>query len=705
MSELILPRGVEVGAAPEQFPPPSGKGLVVNETDLPDEVITTYFEENASVIGLSPSSTFQTYVATGNLMTRPKWRPPSNIVEEIVMARELADRDDDIAATIGMLQALCFGEGMHHSHRDEVTIGTYDQIGSKAHILSKFKEMYHEWLIAGQVTTAVVFNQEQISFTPMGADRQRTRSAWIPRIAVLPAEQIRIAGNDIFGTAKLTYRPFSGRQEVWLMEYFSNQTSAARKSQMRQQDPVLTTLLTEQVAYNNYDDQAGGADWVYGDPRDPIVGHYVYTLDDALVHRSTLPKGQAQHPRPMLTRNMPLLEAKRLLTILDYSLLEAGANFLVVARKGSDAKPALPEEIANLRNTIMRATRSGVLIGDHRLDIEIITPKLDELLNSDKRKLIGRKLAAALLRAPDWANSDVAGGQEVLTTTEIISRVAQADRYELAQHMEEHVYGLTAARNNSPTGPAKIWFPKVTLQGMQFWTQMILGLRDRGDIPRKYAVQYAGFDWDAAVQQRKLEVSSGDDKVMTPAAVPFSSPNAGGTAPGDSGSPGPQDRGGGRPPGAKTGAPKATAPGMGKRVVHKNAGETIKAMWDDEEGVDAPITRAGERTYALLESFGDHSIGRLTAHERAALDRISQNEIFHAFEEGPLTIVPVNGEHSMGEFKAVRLTETASMLVGYRTEDDAILARALVFRDPVSQLDAEETAMRWGFDVLDPPPE
>lgn len=683
MSELILPPGVEV-SGPVEFPapPPEGRGMIVNETDLPDEAVLTYFEENASLIGLNPANTsFQMYATAGNMMTRPKWKPPSNIIEEIAMARELADRDDDVSATIGAMIALAFGEGMQHSHRDEVTVAMFDEIASEAAILQKFKEMYHEWLIAHQVVTAIVFRSAQVSFMPQGADRQRSRTATVPMIAVLPTEQIRVIGNDIFGSAKLAYRPFSGKQETWLMEYFNPHTSAARVAEMRREDPILTTLLTEQVAYDNSGE--GGVEWVYGDPRDPVMGQYVYALNPDLVKRVTGPKGQWQHPRPMMTRNMPLLEAKRLLSIMDYTLLEAGANFLIVAKKGSDDRPALPEEVANLRETLVRASRSGVLIGDHRVNVEIITPKLDELLNPEKRKLIGRKLAAALLRIPDIGTADAAGGQEAITATEILSRVVTSDRDDLRLHMQRAVYKPTADRNQ--LGRAGIWFPKIILQGLQFWTQMILGLRDRGDIPRQYAVQTAGFDWTAAVEQRKREKSSGDDKVMTPAAVPFSSPDAG-----------PQDRGGGRPPGAKTGQDNPTPPGGGSRTVQKNAGETIKALWDGEDG---PIFRAGEQTYNLLETYEDvKRIGRVTRDEQAALKKIAKGET-DMFTQGPLTVLPVNVEYLIEDVKAVRLQTGMSLLVGNRAEDGAVVARALVFRAPLKQVDAEEMALRWGFEI------
>src|SRR5487761_9942 len=293
MSDLILPPGVEYGARPEPFPPaPPGVGMIVNESDLPDEVVMDYFVENASLVGLSPTNGLQMYggQGAGSMMTRPKWRPPGTIIEEIIVCRELADRDDDVGATIGKMTALAVGEGMQHANRDEVSVAMFDEIAKKGRILQRFKEMYREWLISYQVTPAVVWEQKPISFVPMGADRQRSRTVAVPRVAILPSEQIRVLGNDIFGGAALAYRPFSGRQEVWLQEYFSVDTSPARKAEMGRQDPVLTTLLTEQIPYEDPSDPV----WVYSDLYDPVIGQYVYKLNPNLVHRTTGPKGQWQ---------------------------------------------------------------------------------------------------------------------------------------------------------------------------------------------------------------------------------------------------------------------------------------------------------------------------------------------------------------------------------------------------------------------------
>lgn len=691
-SGLILPPGVEVGPPMDLTgdPLPPGQGMVVNETDLPDELvlhgIETFFEEHASMLGTNQGNTFQSYSNQGSVLARAKFRAPANVWEEVALARDLADRDDDVASALGSMGAMAFGDGMRHLHPDEVTVALFDEIAKENNLDSVLAEVYRELLIASQVTTLTAFVTENLSFTPQGADRQRTRSVVTPLIGVIPAERIRVIGSDLLGTAVLAYRPPNGTQESWLAEYFATTTSPGRKAEMRREDPVLTSMVVGQVPTPREDRQD-----ITGDYTDPCTGQFLYVLNRRMVHRSTFPKGAAKYPRPLLTRNFALLEAKRLLNLMDYALLQGGSNFLVVAKKGSDARPALPAEITNLRDTIKRASRTGVVIGDHRLNIEIITPNLTELLNPAKRNLLGRRIVGALLRIPEFTDPSEAGSQVAITNAEILSLVVQQDRRIVRRHIENYCYEETAKRNRSSfeSGPPGIWFPKVILQGANFFTDYVLKLRDRGDISRHTAVQVAGFDYDAEVQSRKLEKK--DDKVMTPAEVPFSKPGQ------------PADNGGGRPVGGSpaNGAPGSQPqrstqdPARPTQVIQRNAGETVRAYVDDELGV----VRVGNSTWALLEEYADSkSMGRITTHERNALERMA-NEPWpeQGFEAGPLTIIPVNPDEEIDDVKAVRLATGVSALVGQRA-DGAVMARALVFREPeFTVVNAQEKALGWGF--------
>jgi hypothetical protein len=679
---VVLPPGVEYARSHrdlETLPP--GRGTIVNETDLPDELVGhavgTYIEEHASMLGVSAGNTFQNYANnTGSLLARSNYRAPTSTIGEIVLARDLAERDDDIAAAMGAMLAIAFGEGMQHVHKDEVVLALFDEVAKHTNLDGAFKELYREWLIAGSLTTVHLFTRESFQFQPEGADRNRTRGLVAPLIGVLPAEQIRVTGNDLFGTGTLAYKPALGAQERWLEEFFAIDTSPGRKAEMRREDPVLAALLVEELPVKDNDPSAFSIE-----DEDPAIGNKLYRLNPRMVLRSSMPKGAWRYPRPPLTADFALIEAKRLLNLMDYALLQGGSNFLVVAKKGTDQRPAVGNEVENLRDVVRRASRSGVIVGDHRLSIEIITPDLQALLNTEKRTLVGRKLANRLLRVPE----DYDQAEATKLRVELIQRVITSDRLDLKRHVEL-IYEEVVKRNPGLTDAARLWFPKIMLSGGQWFTDYVLKMRDRGDISRHTAVAAGGFNYDAEVQARKREKP--DDRIMAPAAVPFSSPNAG-----------PQDNGPGRPTGAGPGNGRNTpasppARVRPRQVIQRNAGETVTARYEEEVG----SYRIGELTYAILEEYADtKTIGRLTAFERSALEAIATGD-YAMRSEGPLTIVPVNGAYDeLANVRAVRLATGVSMLVGER-DDDALVARALCFRTPeFDPLKAQETAILWGF--------
>jgi hypothetical protein len=80
-----------------------GGALIDNRTELPDgeviQAVKSFFIEQASMLGSTPS-TFQTYAAQGGLLARPKFETPANVYDEIRFARDLAERDDDVAAAM-----------------------------------------------------------------------------------------------------------------------------------------------------------------------------------------------------------------------------------------------------------------------------------------------------------------------------------------------------------------------------------------------------------------------------------------------------------------------------------------------------------------------------------------------------------------------------------------------------------------------------
>lgn len=671
---IVLPPGVERPSAVD-----GGAAVIDNRTALPDnvvrEAVQAHFVAHASVLGANPS-TFQSYAAEGpNFMTRRRFETPANVFDEIKLARELATRDDDVRATIGAMLALAYGTGMENFHDDEQTTALFNEIAGNANLDDTLPRIYRELLISGSVTTVQLFTREQFEWTPVGTDTVQKKLVSAPLVGTLPAEHIRVIDSDLFAQGTLAMDvSYDDRLRKWLEEYFNKDTTPARKADMGRNDRVTAAMFTAPYEVP------------YDDPDMTIAGKTLYKLNPRMVSRLKMATDE-KYPTPPLAANFALLEAKRLLNVMDYALLQGGANFIVVAKQGSDQRPAQQEEVDGLMDTVRRASATGVIVGDHRLSFDIITPDLKELLSQEKRRLIGRKLAYLLLRVPDAISEEESEGIKALN--EIATRVIAADRHSIKRHIERVTYKEVVRRNRDTfkKGPAKLWHPAIMLSGSQWFTDFVLKLRDRGDIPRKWAVESGGFDYEAGLAQRQREIDRGDDEILTPGDIPFNSPDAG-----------PQDNQEGRPPGASpaNGAPgqqrprTSQDPARPRRTIRRTRGETVRAWWDDE--LQATV-RVGENTYRILEQYEDREVGRITKIEQEALGAIRPTAV------GGIIAIPVNVGEELDELKIARLGKGLSMVVGTRP-DEALMARALIFREPdYDRLRAEELAAAWGFSI------
>jgi hypothetical protein len=77
-----------------------------------------------------------------------------------------------------------------------------------------------------------------------------------------------------------------------------------------------------------------------------------------------------------------MLDLKRQLMNADRASLIGAANYILLVRKGTDQRPAQQEEIDNLKENYNFIAKMPVIISDHRLEIDIIAPKIDLTLQS-----------------------------------------------------------------------------------------------------------------------------------------------------------------------------------------------------------------------------------------------------------------------------------------------------------------------------------
>jgi len=490
---------------------------VMNKTGLPDEQVRQVVSEKwldiveSAALSAGPGggsfSTRQT--APAGLFVRQSWVPPDDIIEEMELAMRLVDEDDDVANTIGMMSATAF-QGMKNLHPDADTVRFFNAAAAHMNLDHRFRELYESLITTNNVYMLKVFQSVQV---PQPKKAGRNPSIIMPQITYLNPLSIRVVSAGTLGEPVLVQDV--DQLTAGMLEARDNPgISATDQRELLQLNPVAMQLYTEkfeQNAVTQEDDLLQGL-------QNP------YILNPNMVTRYTLttrPWASKYGPVP-LRRAFGLAEAKRLLNLMDYALLNGGINFLIVAKKGSDNLPAQQAEINNLQGIVQQSARTGVMVGDHRLELEILMPSMEALLDPSKRNLLGRKISKSLLRLPDFEFGRIEGGGT--PEAEIVGSNIMSDRHLIKRMIEGDLYNEIALRNSGvfKQGTPRLWFPPVTLSGDKFFVDYVLKLRDRGDIPRSWAVEAAGYDSEAAMAERQREVDAGFDEIMTAQNVPNS---------------------------------------------------------------------------------------------------------------------------------------------------------------------------------------
>jgi hypothetical protein len=117
-------------------------------------------------------SSFQMYATQGqgSMLARTPFRTPQNVIEEIKLARQMVDQDDDLKATIQYMSNIAFGDGMRNQHPDEKTQALFNRIAREMNLDYVWQELYREWLISSQVNTVTIFTRKRLTFNPDGTE-------------------------------------------------------------------------------------------------------------------------------------------------------------------------------------------------------------------------------------------------------------------------------------------------------------------------------------------------------------------------------------------------------------------------------------------------------------------------------------------------------------------------------------------------------
>jgi hypothetical protein len=354
-------------------------------------------------------------------------------------------------------------------------------------------------------------------------------------ITLLNPKKIIPIGSGFFNQEKLIYIP-SDMHEQQAIEASINGTVP---------DPMIDQMILGKYVPREDELKKLGTEWEFA----PATTN-LYVCNPKNVWRHTLTKPQWEMVADVrMTSVFELLDMKVQLKEMDRAHLIGGTNFIILIKKGSDTIPAKPAELSNLRGGVSALARVPMLVSDHRLTVEIVTPKLDLTLNSEKYDLLDSRIAMRMYQMFNTSSGKGTHGEDSIKLGRVIARGLESRRHMLRRNLEKNVLKPTFRENPLlKDEPQLRFYPKqIALAFDSAQATFYMDLRDRREISRDTLLAQIDISEDDEARKMEREAELYDDVFQS--EVPFNG--------------GPETKAGGRTQGGNR-AGGGAAPGTGQ---------------------------------------------------------------------------------------------------------------------------------------------
>lgn len=473
----------------------------VNATGLPEEQILPAVRETAAEIITWHRKVKQ----TPTMFDRVGYDLPENPYESFVVAENAVRLDDVISGLADVTEALAFqGVKWESANMDDSDI--YNQVSASLNLDGHLRVMWREMYTYSQVVIAEWWENRtfQVSSSPVSKGRKRRKkydiSVPVDWMALDPAKIVPV-GSRLFSNDPIAWSASQEEYEAWLAGT----------------DVLLNTFFP--IKYDPTTDEELERLGQWGIDHDRLL-----LADPRYVYRFTATKPQYKPFADLrLGSTFPLLDMKVQLLKADRVSLVGSANYILLVKKGSKEEPAHQSEIDNLREGFRVVARVPVIVSDHRLSIEIVTPSRDFTLDKQRYEVVDSKIAKRLLGYTD-VMAQSANATDF--NARIIRRFMENSRHMIRRLVERRIGN--AIYDNNPgvfdDVPNLAFMPRhVDIEGSDSLLRTVMELRAKNELSRETTLETVGFDQDVEAVRRLNESESGMDDVFE-TAIPFNSP-------------------------------------------------------------------------------------------------------------------------------------------------------------------------------------
>lgn len=398
----------------------------------------------------------------GSLWHRDRYVTPNGIFDQMRLAYDAVENDDVVSNVLETTEALAFSKvDFYAEDQDEQDV--YNQVAAELDLDARLREMWREMFTVSQFYAAVWWSDK--TFKVRGKNRKKSLRIHYPKaITILDPLKIVPVGMPMFNRERL----------AWVAD-----RAEAGRFESAREDLILSRLIL-----GPYEPSETERQWL-GEAGVQDTSH-MFELNPANVFRHTATRPQYQLFAPLRMKPVfEILDQKHQLRSMDRAHLIGGTNFIVLITQGSDALPAKPDEIAHLQAAVRTVAQTPVLVGDHRLDVKIITPNIDNTLDAKRYDTVDTRIATRLfqmfVRGSGGDKADKAEG-----LAKVVAAGMESRRKMLRRTLEQNIFDqMFEANDNLSTEPRMQFHPKsIALDFDAAYAQFMLELRTMREISR-----------------------------------------------------------------------------------------------------------------------------------------------------------------------------------------------------------------------------
>jgi hypothetical protein len=525
--------------------PTSGTVSYVNEAGVPEEVAQQAFRNTDIASAIDQwSRNLNSTSQAGSLFFRNRYSLTTNTYDQMMQCADAVEWDEVLSATCDATEGLAF-QKMSFECVDPDQEDVWNQVAADLDMDSRLREIWRELFKVSQVYVAIDWvdkiykvrtkafpeshpeDNEVVHTGVSGAEdlhptgipnpgpkkraRRKQFALVVPgQLSILDPTKVLPVGQLMFGRERFAYVASLQEHEAF-MEVFNGHG----------QDPLVLKMF--EGPYSPTSLELAQLSEAHRGPTNKV---YLWLFKHGSVFRHTLSRAHYERFASIRLKSLlPILDMKSHLRASDRAALIGSTNFIVVLKRGSDKFPARPQEVEQLREQARVVARMPILVGDHRLSVEIVTPKTDFVLDKDRYDTLDERI---ILRALQTFTLQAKGtqGQAESFHNDVIARGIEARRHEISRTIEEAILKATVERNPTVLSetPSLSYHPKRVVISMNADViNAVIKLRAQGDISRETQLEEFNFDQEIEYIRRKREKAV--DPVFK-SSVPFSSPES-----------------------------------------------------------------------------------------------------------------------------------------------------------------------------------